>query len=259
MVDSNIQKKTINLLWTGGWDSTFSLLLLMDKDVIIQPYYIIDKQRASYKIEIETMETIRATITNKYPERGQSFLQTKYIDLDEIVIDDEIQKKYQNLQRNTGLGTQYCWIASYAKKNNISDFQMSVVKDGRISTLLSTYSERINDGVTRPYWRALGIPDDVDVSIFSYFHYPVMDYTKLDMLETAKREGFFDILNLSWFCHSPIKREPCGICAPCTIAIEEGLLERLPPKARKRNRHKDLYILYFKIVNKIDRIVKKKR
>jgi len=261
-MDSITPTKTINLLWTGGWDSTFSLLILMDKNVIIQPYYIIDKQRTSYKKEIETMDNIRAAIYEKYPDKLRSFLPTKYTNLDEIEIDEEIYNKYQNLRRDASLGTQYYWIASYAKKLGINDFQLSVQKhlrdeDSTVLRLLTGYIRKTDDGIIRPYWEPQNLSDDLDISIFSYFHFPIFDYTKLDMSSMAKKDGYYDILNLSWFCHSPIKTQPCGICKPCIIAVEEGLSDRLPSKALRRYKYRGIYTLYYKTISKIKRYMKR--
>ena len=245
--------KTVNILWTGGWDSTFSLLSLLDRDVIIQPHYIIDRQRNSYKKEIEVMDNIRAAILVKYPITLNSLRPTIYTELNSVNIDEEILIKHKNLQQDTGLGDQYNWIASYAKNADLNDLQMSIVKDGSISGLLDGFFERVDDGILEPYWKITNVPDDRDISILSYFHFPVLDYTKLDMLETSKKEGFFDILNLSWSCHKPINDEPCGICKPCIIAIESGLSWRLTPKAIRRYKLRWLYAFYSKLV-----IIKKK-
>jgi len=254
------QEDTIDLLWTGGWDSTFSLLLLMDKDVVIQPYYIIDKQRPSYQKEIDTMNIIRTAVVNKYPGKINSLLPTIYVDLDDIDFDEDICRKYKNLQQKTGLGAQYCWLASYAKQKCLSGLHLSAQKhildeDSRIISLLANNLERVDDGVTGPYWKPSGIPDETDISIFSYFRFPLIDYTKLDMLETAKKEGFQDVLRLTWFCHTPIKGNPCGVCTPCKIVIAEGLSERLPPEAIRRYKYRMLYNTYSKIKGKIKNIM----
>lgn len=247
------------ILWTGGWDSTFSLLLLMERDILVKPYYIIDRHRPSYKKEIETMDILREAILEKYPDKKEALLGLEYIDLDDISIDREIDEKSSNLRRDTGLGSQYCWLASFAKNSALHDLQMSVVKDGRISKLLGSYSEKVNDEIIGTYWKATSIPEDLDISIFSYFRFPVMDYTKLDMLHIAKEKDFIGILKMTWFCHKPIKGQPCGLCSPCTIAIEEGLSERLPSAAIRRYRYKKYYVLYYKLLGKMSNIAKKER
>ena len=47
----------VNLLWTGGWDSTFRLLsLVLIKRKPVQPFYVIDVGRVSTIREIKTMQ-----------------------------------------------------------------------------------------------------------------------------------------------------------------------------------------------------------
>ena len=54
------------------------------------------------------------------------------------------------------------------------------------------------------------------------------------MKEWAEQNGLMDIMNKTWFCHHPINDEPCGICHPCIITIEQGLEYRLNKKALRR-------------------------
>ena len=52
-------KKIVNLLWTGGWDSTFRLCqLILVKRKNVQPYYIIDNKRKSLQKELITMDIL---------------------------------------------------------------------------------------------------------------------------------------------------------------------------------------------------------
>jgi 7-cyano-7-deazaguanine synthase len=37
-----------------------------------------------------------------------------------------------------------------------------------------------------------------------------------------------------WFCHTPIKGKPCGLCHPCDVKMESDMLFLLPEKAQKR-------------------------
>lgn len=57
--------KKVNLLWTGGWDSTFRLLQLIEENVQIQLFYFIDEKRKSTNIEIERMKKILKYIKGK--------------------------------------------------------------------------------------------------------------------------------------------------------------------------------------------------
>jgi hypothetical protein len=39
-------------------------------------------------------------------------------------------------------------------------------------------------------------------------------------------------MDMTWFCHTPVRGRPCGICAPCVYTIEEGLARRVPVSRR---------------------------
>jgi len=56
-----MNSETINILWTGGWDSTFRVLELTDKNITIQPYYLKDN-RLSEKMEIDTVKSLTEEI-----------------------------------------------------------------------------------------------------------------------------------------------------------------------------------------------------
>jgi hypothetical protein len=43
-------------------------------------------------------------------------------------------------------------------------------------------------------------------------------------------------MELTWFCHRPIRGEPCGVCNPCIYTIQEGLGVRVPASGRRRYR-----------------------
>ena len=58
-------KRTINLLWTGGLDSTCRVAELSLHDVIVQPYYIIDKKRNSTKYELRAISRITDMVRKK--------------------------------------------------------------------------------------------------------------------------------------------------------------------------------------------------
>jgi len=81
------------------------------------------------------------------------------------------------------------------------------------------------------------LSDEHPKSIYKYFRFPLLDFTKIDMLEHSKRRGYFDILNLSWFCFTPINGKPCGLCNPCKTAVHEGMDHRLPSESLLRNKY----------------------
>jgi len=54
--------------------------------------------------------------------------------------------------------------------------------------------------------------------------------TKLDMLNTARQNGWLGIMKKTWFCHQPIfGKIPCGKCDPCQQTMNErGMKKRIP-------------------------------
>lgn len=67
------------------------------------------------------------------------------------------------------------------------------------------------------------------MEIFGYFRFPVLELSKKDMESISKNEEFDDIMNETWFCHTPtLSGKPCGYFNPCRYTREEGLGRRVP-------------------------------
>lgn len=56
--------------------------------------------------------------------------------------------------------------------------------------------------------------------------FPLVERTKADLWEDARRRGFDDLLAMTWSCEGPGDRgvlglmaEPCGECTPCRLRI----------------------------------------
>jgi 7-cyano-7-deazaguanine synthase len=107
----------INLLWTGGLDSTFRLCHLSHYAVTVQPYYITEK-RKSMKNEIRAMDKIR-TLLSKNCNKEFSILPTIYVDRDTIAADAELTQSWNVLHDKYVIGSQYEYIARFAKQQGI--------------------------------------------------------------------------------------------------------------------------------------------
>jgi hypothetical protein len=64
-------KKTIRILWTGGWDSTYRIIELSRQPVAIQPIYVYGDGRVSEPFERRAMQKILTQLKNKigFPEK----------------------------------------------------------------------------------------------------------------------------------------------------------------------------------------------
>lgn len=102
----------IEVLWTGGSDSTFRILQLSRLPIIIQPYYIPDG-RGIQEIEISTIQKITELIRQK-KESIAELRPIHIIPIDKKDIQPDIAKAYDNIREYHPLGAQYKHLATFA-------------------------------------------------------------------------------------------------------------------------------------------------
>jgi hypothetical protein len=222
-----MEKQIINLFWTSGWDSTFRLLyILITEDVSIQPIYIINLKRKSSWHELKTLAVITQAIKQKYPLKFQQLLPVNIFLKNDIKIEDNIAVKYQKLRTEFKIGTQYKWLCSFAKQFDYQEIEMCLERKpehcpGKINNLVSDDSE--GNGHDRILKENPSVPA---LEIFRPFRFPIMLILKQEMLETATKFGFADIMQLAWFCHHPLPFDiNCGYCAACKITKRSYIKE----------------------------------
>jgi len=225
----NKNEKQTNLLWTGGWDSTFRLAdLLIIKKQIVQPIYIIDEDRASKDMELKVMDEIREFFHKQFPGTKGLFLTTAIYYKKKIKENSEVTKMYSNLVKKYHLGTQYDWLARFAEQYNYKNLEISIVKDGTIHKLLRENLIEKKDDIGS-FYILQEEPKNKDLRLFINFKFPILYYTKTDMYKVAIKYNFTSIMEHTWFCHHPTKKgTPCGWCAPCRIAKKQGMGRRVP-------------------------------
>lgn len=222
-----------DLLWTGGWDSTFRLLQLARAGAEIQPHYIRNQERSSLKKELQAMKEIRSKVIERFPEACVH--EIEIFDRSEIIISEEFNQAHRNLSSKETLGTQYIYIASYSRQKNIKNMELSIERGvpGR-PAILPCMENTETDQKGR---RVMARSSDSDLQcLFGQFSFPILSMTKRDMLDYAKAYGLLDILNMTWFCHQPVFKKPCGTCVPCIATMEAGHKYRFSalPLARYR-------------------------
>ncbi len=230
-MDQQTKLTTVPLLWTGGWDSTYRLLVLLLKERrAVQPYYVIDdvKKRPSTPTEREAMQRIREAIQRRHPFTTSLLLPTIEVPLADIKPDPEIFRTYEACLKRGFIGGQYEWLVRLCKQRQLDGLELAIHKDDKaralIADLLDSSRQRLDP-------RFAGDPR---YELFKWFSYPVFDATKVEMREHARELGFDEFMQLTWFCHRPNRGEPCGVCNPCIYTIEEGLADRIPPRGRLR-------------------------
>lgn len=235
---------THNLLWTSGWDSTFRLLqIILIEKKSVQPIYIIDKDRKSLNNELEAIERIKIKIQKEYPEAYSLILPTWFIEKKEIIINKEITQSAQYINSLVRMGSQYIWLAQFCIKYNLSNIEISLDKNpdpkSFIYFLTDNYlqTDYKNSKNKRTY-------NNID-TLFKYFSFPVITYSKKEMLTIIKKNYWEDIMDLTWFCHKPKKNKPCGKCVPCIGVIKKELGFRIPVLNRMKGYFK-IYLLEIK-------------
>ncbi len=223
-----------NLLWTGGWDSTFRLLqLLTVHRYKVQTHYIIDENRLSFKAELKAMEKIRNKILRKFPESDRLFFPVITYDLSKIHANNDITMKFKKALSHV-MGEQYEFLIRYTVEFGLNDIELCIQNDqGRVGNFLKPYLFSFEKNGLKKF-RLIDRPVHEDISILKYFTYPVFALSKLEMKKNAKKNEFDDIMEMTRFCHKPIKDNACGICVPCQDAVNAGLGYRIPYKGHIR-------------------------
>lgn len=223
----------VRIFWTGGWDSTFRVLYATLVDGRrVDPHYIIDTGRRSSLDELRAISKVRDSlrIYNKHAYERVSSLQIT--SGNEIPEDMEITNSWKRLRCRMDIARQYDWLARYAKSKNLTDLELCAVRDGHLYLFLKENVERTAFG---SYRLKRGVAGDDGGEVFARVEFPTFEYTKAQMKDIAKEQGFLKILEQSWFCHEPIHGRPCGMCNPCVTAVETGMEYRLTRTALFRH------------------------
>ena len=252
-------KTKINILWTGGLDSTFRILELSKQRITIQPYYL-SSVNPSTEHELSAIADL-TEIIKKRPETQCELLPCIVVDSSQITPDESITKAWENLHQKTHLGSQYEFIARFAAQKNLI-LELGIEKDPHESTIQRCLDAngggRIMDGYV-----VANIEQEDMALIFSNMRFPLplFEMTKQDEIKMFKKWNAEDVLNRIRFCYRPINGKPCGLCDPCKTYIEVGLSSMIPThrlflyKLKKNNAV--LFHLLKRIQQSIRKIVKK--
>lgn len=228
---------TIEILWTGGYDSTFRILQLSKKPIIIQPYYCSDNRKS----EPNELAAI-TSITNLLSERPETKAIIKpliVIPQKDRIVDEHITDVWKQIRKTDFFGTQYDWLARFASSH--PGIELSIHKDDKAVTLIQKYGrlkQMENDVVGLYYILDQEHSSPSINTLFGNYHFPLAEYTKIQMKEEYLQENAKDIMAQTWFCFTPIHGKPCGKCNPCIYTIEEGMSDRFSKEALIRYRLK---------------------
>ncbi len=247
----------INILWSGGWDGTFRLLQLAEKPVSIYPTYIIDHNRRSVNEEKKAMSEICQIISAD--KRFQATIhEIQFIEKDwifENCKNEEISKAFHQLREGFKIGSQYEWFALYANHTGLM-YESAVVHQyhGKVEDAINSEGQFVSqmDTVLGERYFVTGKDGHNAVAlVFGKLILPSIRITKEDEKRIAEEKNWLDIMKLSWFCHTPVNGEPCGLCGPCDDAMNTGMEWRMPPAAQWRYRHRKIIKLGRTVARKL--------
>lgn len=229
----------VEIFWTGGFDSTYRILELSGKDITVQPYYLVDsKYRRSLQYELDAISAITDDIAN-HPETRFVLKPLVKVRVADLPPDREISDAYKRVKKEIALGIQYEWLARFALLHPGIELCLEKEEGGHIFNYFNTKGT-INKITDREVSYIVFNRDKSDkdlCAIFGNYHIPLplREKTKLDLVGEYKKHGYEKTMLKTWFCHTPVNNEPCGVCNPCKIVMKDGLSFRLSPSALKRH------------------------
>lgn len=233
--DNNM--KRVNILWTGGWDSTYRMIELSRMPVEVLPVYICGDNRKSESLELQSMSIILDMLKDR-KETKAKFMPTKIIDKNTIPQNEKVTRAYETIRSTTNLGTQHEWLARYAYENPGLELgtEKGVPETSHIIDAIEQYGQLKEKDNT---W-VLDRENSTEEGnlVLGNFEFPIIDKYETDMLENIHTWGYEDIMSHIWFCHLPIDGKPCGMCHPCEVKMESAMEFLLPEKARNRYKFK---------------------
>lgn len=222
----------VNVLWTGGLDSSYRIVELSRMDVIIQPYYIYDRTRGSIKYELKAINKITQDIKNNEFTKA-TLLPIRIVNDYDILPNEKITLAWSIFHDKYGLGSQYDYLARFARQYNLK-LEVGLESSNRSKAANTIKSEaklfEYKDNNYRVYSIDSTRSSKEAIMLFENMLFPstLWHMTKLEEIENFKKLGFASTIKKTWFCHRPILGFPCGHCNPCKDCLNEGLAFRVP-------------------------------
>lgn len=221
---TNKEIHTINILWTGGLDSTFRVVELSRYSCTIQPYYIVIGKRKSLANELKAIKTI-SKILRKDKRTQAKLLDPIIVNEQDIPRDPTTFDSWFRLMR--GMSWQYYILAKYANLHKLEiEMGIQFSPNGSVArcideSLLIPHPNSNYDVMIIDKNRA----EQDAINVFGSFCFPKSLYhkTKKEEVEILRADGYGEVVNHVWFCFKPIFGFPCGHCAPCISSEIEGI------------------------------------
>ena len=220
--------KTINVLWTGGLDSTYLLFRLSELPFDIQPYYIIDPHRLSTRKEFEALDKISAALSKRKDIKG-TIQQVKKINMDDIQQYADTDEAWNTLNQKFKLGSQYLFLANFARQYDIRLATGVLLYDLDLSNgLIFGDRSKVEESLKGiQFINADAFPELflqvkdsgknlASFTTFERLYFPkfMTNVEKPSEWEYLQEHDAKDIAQMTWFCHRPVLGMTCGHCYP---------------------------------------------
>ena len=237
--------KKVNLLFTGGFDSTFRLCQLSRmEDIEVQPIYLSFTYlngifgRANREKEIVAQNAIIAALRKK-PETKAKILDPIRIQQSELPSDPAYDKAFLAWRPSKKIPSMYCVLGKLA-------LLYPNLEIGREGPTLRNRQRGWKVGKTRKFLTENGVKftDRADGSVilsfkhakpglellFGRYKYPILGIPETSMVPYIKEWGYEDVFKLTWTCDFG-SDEPCGVCHNCETKWDSGLVNFFAPHA----------------------------
>jgi len=213
------QSEVVSVLWSGGWDSTFRIIQLLEQGKTVLPIYIAYRidVRANTTQELDAMAKLRLHMGGYPGELLQTLVvgnQTSKAEGYGVPMDSWVHERAQRIgyggSGGETMGYQYEPFCRFAR--NFGEVELCAEVGGRAEKLLRG---EVVDG------RLVETPSSQDLEIFRPFYFPLIHLSKLDMLATATQRGYDQVLRKTWSCWFPRRSGgPCGRCEMCRQRVQ---------------------------------------
>ena len=225
--------KHINLLWTGGWDSTFRLCQLSFKAVEVQPVYFIFNDaddRTNCKKEIEAQEKILPLLRQK-PHTQAIIHAPIRLTKNDLPQDEAFDAAFETWRESGKIPGQLHLIGKlpllypnleYCMEGPTLKRRKAGYKIGKTHQFLLEHGFRIKFNADGSTVMNTEHADPGLRLLFGRFTYPILGITETDMLPMIRQWGYEDIFKKTWTCDFG-GDEPCGVCHNCETKWASGL------------------------------------
>lgn len=225
--------KQINLLWTGGFDSTFRLCQLSFKEVEVQPVYFCVEDafdRTNYKKEIEAQEKILPIIRQK-PQTKAIIHPPIRLTQHDLPQNADIDTAYKNQCQCGKIPGQLRFLSKlpllypnleYCMEGPTLKRRKSGYKIGKTHQFLLEHGFRFKFNADGSTMMNTDHADPELRLLFGGFTFPILGITETDMVPWIRQWGYEDIFSQTWTCDFG-NDEPCGVCHNCETKWASGL------------------------------------